>query len=154
MKKYNKGFTLVELIVVLVILAILAAILVPQLMGYIERANSEKDFSTAQTVRVAAQASIDQAFGEKHKTTTKKVLDDLITKAVDMDGSIGWLTPTYGNKVFALSGVDKTKVTEFQFEYTDGTITRGYVKIDVTYYVLQNGEWSSNGTTVPSFKIS
>ena len=31
MKKNNKGFTLVELIVVLVILAILAAILVPTL---------------------------------------------------------------------------------------------------------------------------
>ena len=33
----NKGFTLVELIVVLVILAILAAILVPALLGYIDR---------------------------------------------------------------------------------------------------------------------
>ena len=32
MKKNNKGFTLVELIVVLVILAILAAILVPALL--------------------------------------------------------------------------------------------------------------------------
>ena len=40
MKK--KGFTLVELIVVLVILAILAALLVPALIGYIDRANEEK----------------------------------------------------------------------------------------------------------------
>ena len=64
MKKNNKGFTLVELIVVLVILAILAAILVPTLLGYIDRARSEKDFSTAQTVRVAAQAAIDQAYGD------------------------------------------------------------------------------------------
>ena len=64
MKKNNKGFTLVELIVVLVILAILAAILVPTLLGYIDRARSEKDFSTAQTVRVAAQSVIDQAYGE------------------------------------------------------------------------------------------
>ena len=47
MKKNNKGFTLVELIVVLVILAILAAILVPTLLGYIERARSEKDSSAA-----------------------------------------------------------------------------------------------------------
>ena len=60
----NKGFTLVELIVVLVILAILAAILVPTLLGYIDRARSEKDYSTAQSIRVAVQAEIDELYGK------------------------------------------------------------------------------------------
>ena len=60
----NKGFTLVELIVVLVILAILAAILVPTLLGYIDKARSEKDFATAQSVRVAVQAQIDELYGK------------------------------------------------------------------------------------------
>ena len=41
-KNTNKGFTLVELIVVLVILAILAAILVPALLGYIDRTARRK----------------------------------------------------------------------------------------------------------------
>ena len=63
-KNNNKGFTLVELIVVLVILAILAAILVPTLLGYIDRARSEKDYSTAQSVRVATQAYIDELYGK------------------------------------------------------------------------------------------
>ena len=39
--KEKKGFTLVELIVVLVILAILAALLIPALTGYIDKARKE-----------------------------------------------------------------------------------------------------------------
>ena len=66
-KMNNKGFTLVELIVVLVILAILAAILVPTLMGYIDRARSEKDYATAQSVRVAAQSIAAEIYAKSGK---------------------------------------------------------------------------------------
>ncbi len=69
-KMNNKGFTLVELIVVLVILAILAAILVPTLMGYIDKARSEKDFDTAQSVRVAAQAIATEIYAKEGSVTT------------------------------------------------------------------------------------
>ena len=40
--KKKRGFTLVELIVVLVILAILAALLVPALTGYIDKARKRQ----------------------------------------------------------------------------------------------------------------
>lgn len=41
-KKSKRGFTLVELIVVLVILAILAALLIPALTGYIDKARKSQ----------------------------------------------------------------------------------------------------------------
>ena len=65
MKK--KGFTLVELIVVLVILAILAALLIPALTGYIDRANEEKLQATTRQVVVAAQTVVSEAYAESEE---------------------------------------------------------------------------------------
>ena len=63
MKKNNKGFTLVELIVVLVILAILAAVLVPALLGYIDKAKKKKDMNSAEAAYIAAQAMCSEWYG-------------------------------------------------------------------------------------------
>ena len=51
----NKGFTLVELIVVLIIVALLAAILTPALLGYIDNARKEKEATNAKAVLNAVQ---------------------------------------------------------------------------------------------------
>lgn len=64
MKKSNKGFTLVELIVVLVILAILAAILVPALLGYIDKAREKQITTNAEAAYVAAQAIATEQYGK------------------------------------------------------------------------------------------
>ena len=63
-RKENKGFTLVELIVVLVILAILAAILVPALLGYIDKARERKDINTAKAYLDAAQSMMVELYGK------------------------------------------------------------------------------------------
>ena len=59
----KKGFTLVELIVVLVILAVMAAMLVPALTGYIDEARKKKDYNAASEVLTAAQAVTAQYYG-------------------------------------------------------------------------------------------
>lgn len=61
-KNKKKGFTLVELIVVLAILAILAAMLVPALTGYIDKANEKKVLATARQYYVAAQTVASEAY--------------------------------------------------------------------------------------------
>lgn len=55
MFKSNKGFTLVELIVVIAILAILAGIAVPAYTGYIEKAEQSADLQVLGSVNTAAQ---------------------------------------------------------------------------------------------------
>jgi prepilin-type N-terminal cleavage/methylation domain-containing protein len=50
----KKGFTLIELIVVIAIIAILAAILIPALLNYIDAANEAKNTSNARSHYTAA----------------------------------------------------------------------------------------------------
>ena len=58
----QKGFTLVELIVVLAILAVLAAIMVPSLTGYIDKAKNTQLISIARSVYTAAQVEVSEAY--------------------------------------------------------------------------------------------
>ena len=63
-KANRKGFTLVELIVVLVILAILAAILIPALLGWIDRAREKKDLLAAKNALTAIQACLTEEYAK------------------------------------------------------------------------------------------
>lgn len=65
-KRHSKkgGFTLVELIVVLVILAILAALLIPALTGYIDRAKEKNVIAETRQCVMAAQTLADEYYAK------------------------------------------------------------------------------------------
>ena len=122
-KRSKKGFTLVELIVVLVILAVLAAMLVPALVGYVDKAKAEKEYQTAATVYGAAQATVTEMYGRD---------------AIKSAGTITQATTSgYGAQVLSLAGVNSKAVSAFSFAYGgDFIITGGTVQINGHTYTL------------------
>ena len=54
----NKGFSLVELIIVIAIMAILAAAIAPALIRYIDKSRRADDVAAAETLNTGAQAAL------------------------------------------------------------------------------------------------
>jgi len=123
-KSSKKGFTLVELIVVLVILAVLAAMLVPALVGYIDRAKKEKEFQAASTVYTAAQALATEAYGkgdDPADAITVANIKELTGITVDEDPTVTF-NGTSGIDAYTIKQI-KVTFDSHDYYYTLGATT-------------------------------
>ena len=95
-KKDNKGFSLVELIVVIAIMAVLIAVLVPTILGYVEKSKYSKDVQQLDAINSAVQLVVSSSdvdvkvLGTKGKLSAyreddkiKKIVDDTVGKLFD-----------------------------------------------------------------------
>lgn len=86
--KAKKGFTLVELIVVIAIIGVLAAILVPTMLGYVENSRITSADQVAKTIKDAAQvAATEMDTQGMGLATTKVVALGTYTPATTTNGS-------------------------------------------------------------------
>ena len=89
----NRGFTLVELIVVMVILTLMAAILVPSVLGWIDEARGKQYVLSARSLYMSAQAIESEKYAAWDGTTANAnhLLSDSdrerIARMADIDGA-------------------------------------------------------------------
>lgn len=68
-KKNNKGFSLVELIVVIAIMAVLMVVLAPAMLRYVEKTRVQKDESAvSEVIRAVELAAAEETIADKIKS--------------------------------------------------------------------------------------
>ncbi len=141
-KKNNKGFTLVELIVVITILAILAAIMVPACMSYIDKAREKEALLKARSVMTAAQAAFSEAYGKATNPWSDNVYHEILSLAevAEWNGTKSNYT-VLDDKVASISIGTKEPYSATD---TGSTLRKAYT---ITYvaYVSSKGTFYFNG---------
>lgn len=89
-KQNNKGFSLVELIIVIAIMAILAGVLSPQLIKYLDKSRQAADVQTAQTIATAISVALadEDSYAVAASTTVQAIYAKAAADRNDFDKAL------------------------------------------------------------------
>lgn len=152
-KMNNKGFSLVELIIVIAIMAILIVVLAPQYLKYVERSRNSTDMQNATTLKTAVETYV----ADPESTKAFKSGEKFEIKIGQANGSVPTDVASDGVKqAIADAGLvigdikcsSKSKWSEYTIK--GEVLSNGSIKW--TYACDQGTAFSDamNGTTTPA----
>lgn len=156
MKKDNKGFSLVELIIVIAIMAILIGVVALQVIPYLEKSRVGKDKQTVDTVYSAFQSAIAATDGAGAEDITFTVDKSTALAVTCTDGTVATgveedMKATLGGDGKAICGKlsSKNAVSSTGGNYTiQGKYDKGTKKITVYVKTCLKGESDFNSDSI------
>lgn len=134
-KKNNKGFSLVELIVVVLILGIIAVALAPQVMKWVGTARKNSDENTKKDIKSAVQIALaewqkDAALGGADIVYSVSASGLAVDSGTDWSGTIDGTSTTLMAIIARTMGDTKLKPNEgtkflVKIDHSTGVITVG-----------------------------
>jgi len=129
----NKGFTLIELIVVVSIILILSGFLVPKVLGYQDKAKKAKVVNTARQIFDTSMESYTEEEGKLDKSklynsilqVTDVISDDTKVKVVDDTATVTLISDS---KTYDVIISPKTNAFSVK-QYADASATSGSIDI-------------------------
>ena len=143
--KEQKGFTLVEMIVVLVIIAILAAITIPALLKYIDKAKDKQLVINARTAYLAAETAASEAYAANIAVPSDKKFTFNKSSAVDATKPITKVMVNAKDLTGLDSGYSCTVEVDSKWKVTKVTFTENSKTAELT--VGSSSDWTV--TTTP-----
>ena len=139
-KLNNKGFSLVELIVVIAIMAILVALLAPQFTKYVNRSRYSTDIKNGQEIATVVQTLIadrkltgDTEIKEKFATGGTNIFDVAVTEKLTTQAPVSKVDKT--KSFFVKCTPDKGEVSVFVANDDAGAVDAQmvYPKVGANY---------------------
>ena len=135
-KKFNEGFTLIELIIVMVILGVLASVAVPRYLDSIANAEESAENAVINSIRNGLkQYAGDMLYKEGRATWPDNPFETLSETPVGYNSTDNGFEPGVGQ----LDGVADTD-GEWTFDYSSSRITHQRADNSRYYWAYDKGE--------------
>ena len=123
MKKNNKGFSLVELIIVIAIMAILAGALAPALIKYINKSRRSTDIQNADSLRTAVQTAMSNPDAVDAITTSPSTYNASVFANSSSDKFINEVHSVIGKTSLKTKYGEKNQDMKVTINLNDNTVT-------------------------------
>lgn len=134
--KSRKGFTLVELMVVILIVGILAAVAIPLMQGRINKAKWSEANATAGTIRTAVRA-----YAAETSTATAAGLSGGLDVAATQ-AKLGFVTSDLEGTYFTAADYDITSVNATGIAVVEVTASKADAPTGGPYTLAVDGTWA------------